>query len=247
MAKNKESIEKVLIKNNFYPEGITNFKLKEYYTQNKNKILTSVLDAPVLLFMMYDNSKEPTVVRKYNGDLIKLNSGNYDKLITNRVLSISYEPNHKNLFKLIFDLDCVGKKCNSDLIRAIDDIIFKFDFEKIVVENKLTYKIFPSSTGFHLIFNNRDLTALNIKKSITSREDLISIMEKELLNIFPYKNYSINKKIKKNNKMSNVNIDLSPMNKRGSITAPYALTRKGTMYIPITDGMNSFNKKNYLI
>lgn len=78
----------IVIKNSFYPSGLTELDVWNYYQKNKQKILSEVDRRDLMFFIMIDVNK-PIVVRAgKTSKFIRLNEENYDKLITGRTVSI---------------------------------------------------------------------------------------------------------------------------------------------------------------
>lgn len=96
--------ETIIVKNQFYPKGLTELDLYNYYMKNKGAILHQVKDRDVMFFLGLETS-EPVVKRKTpEGKFIRLNSSNYKDLITGRTLSI-HSTMRKNEEFGIIDID----------------------------------------------------------------------------------------------------------------------------------------------
>jgi hypothetical protein len=222
--KKPKNPDEIILKNKYYPNGLTTNVIYKYYKSNKKQILEYCKDRPVILNIKPDLKSEILIKRLHKQKPIFLSSDNYDEFINYRTLSISYEPNTFNkITHIILDID--NKKNGVDfnkLKAATKDIRSRFHpwpFYKNI--SSIDINIFPSPNGFHIIYETTGI------KKFSDIDDLRSMMEIELKRVFSNL-YDINDK-----KAKGINIDLSPMSKRGSITVPYSLTRAGTKYIPI--------------
>ena len=80
--------DSIVIRNDYYPSGLTQGMVWDHYTKYKSKILKEVRKKPIILFIFVQESV--SIVRRfYNYNLIKLTKKNFDKVINGRTVSIS--------------------------------------------------------------------------------------------------------------------------------------------------------------
>lgn len=78
----------VIIKNLYYPDGLREIDTWNYYQKVKSNLLGQVKGRDLIFWIMVDINK-PVVIRKGGTTrFIRLNSSNYDKVITGRTISI---------------------------------------------------------------------------------------------------------------------------------------------------------------
>ena len=110
----------ILIKNKFYPSGLTENDIYQYYLQNKKNILDSLNSRDVMLFLQTD--KGIIVKRKdKQGSHFRLNNNNYNDLIHGRVLSIHSTMNHNEDIAIVdIDID------NFRLAKSATGVVFDY-------------------------------------------------------------------------------------------------------------------------
>ena len=80
--------ETIVIKNSFYPTGLKEIDIWNYYQKVKRKILDETRNRD-LMFMIMVGVNKPIIKRKdSSGRFIRLTPKNYDELITGRTVSI---------------------------------------------------------------------------------------------------------------------------------------------------------------
>jgi len=78
--------DQIILKNSFYSHGLREIDIWNHYKQYKNSILSQAQNRDLMMFISADKI---LVKRKgKNTQFIRLNSGNYDTIITGRTLSI---------------------------------------------------------------------------------------------------------------------------------------------------------------
>ena len=82
-----ENPETIILRNKFYPKGLSEKDVYEYYQSVKGKILQQTQGRELMFAIMVDMNK-PVIRRKVSGKFIFLTPSNYDKMITGRTLVI---------------------------------------------------------------------------------------------------------------------------------------------------------------
>lgn len=185
----------IIIKNQFYPKGLTELDLYNYYMENKDLILPQVRNREIMFFLGLEKG-DPIVKRKTpKGKYIKLNNSNYKDLITGRTLSIHSTMRQNEDFGII-DIDTNNFRRSK---KAVSDV---YNHLKNVSEINGIQIRYTGKDGFHI------LCYLNKKMQI----DVIRLLLKQILtDRFSHK-YEIayHKKIG-----PKVNLDLSSNKYRG--------------------------------
>ena len=224
-----ENPDTVIIKNSYYPKGLTEKDIWEYYNNNRKKIIKEVNNNPVLLFLVTDDQYDPIVKRKWSGSDIKLTEKTFDQYITGRTLSISMEQGER-LQYYILDIDSTTSNVlENELKECVRDVI---RFYKNMEEIK-SIRVTNSSSGYHVYGY--------LKNPVTSKQAI-----QRLEYVFSSLNNKYDVNIRKNNKKQ-INIDFSPLYKRGSITVPYSLTRNGLICKDITNILDNYKREDSII
>ena len=80
--------ETVVIKNKFYPQGIKEIDIWNYYQRVKTPLLDATRNRDLMLEIMVDLNKPIIRRRGAGGKVIRLTPKNYDEVITGRTVSI---------------------------------------------------------------------------------------------------------------------------------------------------------------
>ena len=186
--------ETVIIKNKYYPKGISEIDIWNYYSKNKNHILNEVRNKDVLLVIFSDINK-PIIKRKISGKYIKLTNNNYDEIITGRTVSLYSVVNYYSDFAIV-DID-------TDTVNEAKMVAYKVYMillgASFIQDLSIRY---TGKTGFHIIckFNKSskiDTYRTLLQNYLSYKDDIV-------------KNYTISPKRTK----GIPNIDLWAVNKR---------------------------------
>ena len=95
--------DKIIIKNKYYPSGLTELDIWNHYLKNKNKILSQVKNRNVIFVLKIDDN---FVIRRKGGknNFIKLTSSNYEEMITGRLTAMYGVMNGSEKFAIV-DVD----------------------------------------------------------------------------------------------------------------------------------------------
>jgi len=215
ILKNPNSI---LIQNDFYPNGLTEEKIYNYYQSIKNKIINEVKNREIILFINTDINQ--TIVRRYE----ILNNTNFDKLIHGRVVSIVSTMNKVENFGII-DIDYYDFEASKNIVLDIYNYLKTFSsIQNIIIH-------FTGKTSFHI------LVYFKMKKEINE----IRLYLREIL-LSKFKNiYDLT--FKRNTTVPN--LDLSPNKFRGGFIAQYSLSTIGLRCMEIPIGQIKDFKKQF--
>lgn len=199
--------DQIILENNYYPSGLTEKEIYEYYLKNKSQILDWIGKRNVAFFLKLENKM--IVKRKTNkNEFIKLTKSNFDELITGRTIQIHVQhPQKTNYF--IIDID-------SDISTFRDIKIASKDVKKILEKPfgvRFFEFLFSGETGIHLIGYMNNLRNINqIRASIFSY--LQKKQDKYFVNV-------------KGERTKGINLDLSPNHKNALHLSRYSLTKEG--------------------
>lgn len=219
----------VVVKNKYYPGGLTEGQVWSHYQKNKPEILKEINRKPVTLFI-YTDINEWIVKRKLFNSSFTLDNSNYTSVLTGRTVSISAEQGKMTEFWII-DID-PGPSVNEMLLKdCITDLISSTIFKIPTVKGM---RIISTSKGYHFYILLKKKMNIDV-----SRRILFKMLTSEFTG-----KYLINKKSPKG---PEINLDLSPTSFRGSHVVPGALTRNGLVAVDCTRNWESFTRQRAVI
>jgi hypothetical protein len=133
----------IIIKNKFYPNGLTELDVWNHYQKYKISILKQSKNRDIMTFFKVDNN----ILVKRKGkttNFIRLNNQNYDEIITGRTLSIhATMKRQENICIIDVDADDfgLGKKATIDCY----DVLERFP---IILNKQIR---FTGKTSFHIL------------------------------------------------------------------------------------------------
>jgi len=217
----------ILIKNSFYPKGLSEFDIFSYYSKNKDKLLEEVKNRN-LLFFIATNTNNFVVKRKLNEKFIKMNNENFDKLMHGRIVSVHSTMGQNESFGII-DVDCKNFNIAKETtIKVYNYIVDKISFIK-------SCKIrFTGKSSFHIV--------CSIGRN--SNIDSIRMLLRRELN---WSNVITGVTIgcRGGRSGDTVNLDLSPNKLNGAFITRHSLSVLGLCCTEIDyDNINSFKKED---
>ncbi len=99
-----EHPDTIIVKNEFYPDGLREIDIWNYYQKVKGPILQQVINRDLMFFIMVGVNKEVVLRKGKTTRFLRLNSQNYDTLITGRTISIHSTMRRHESFGII-DID----------------------------------------------------------------------------------------------------------------------------------------------
>lgn len=152
--------ETIVIKNEFYPEGLREIDIWNYYKKHKNYLLKETIGKTIIVFLAAELNKF-VVIRKNKGKgLLRLTPSDYDLIINGRTISFHTVMDKYSDYGIV-DIDIndfeKAKKITSELYnllmdaKFVDDlrirytgkesfhikVNFKFDYPIDYIRNKL--------------------------------------------------------------------------------------------------------------
>lgn len=214
--------ETIVIKNEFYPNGLKEQDIYNYYMTNKDKILKQTSGREVMFFINV-KLNEPIVKRKLDGNFIFLRRQNFDNFITGRTVSI-HATMHKTENFGIVDIDTD----NFNLAKkAVMDV---YDYLKSQSSTKVEIR-FTGKSSFHIVRYTRRRQDINKTR----------MMLKQLL----YQEFADKYLIGETRKSNKVNLDISSNKFRGGFIVPDSLSILGLkcMIVP-RERLESFRRED---
>lgn len=216
--------DEIMVKNQFYPEGLREIDIWNYYQKYKSLILKETLGRELIIFFSTDINKT-IVVRKYKDKLIRLTPSNYDTIISGRTLSLHCGIHRVENFGII-DLDTDDFDMAKEAVLDVYPVMERAPF----IDNVRVR--FTGKTSFHIV--------LDFKRPLII--DRAKILIKNFLDESPLSDkYDIEYKRRK----GVVNLDLAPNKYRGGYITLGSLSVLGLrcMEIPLRS-VSGFRKES---
>ncbi len=223
-----ENPNTIIVKNRYYPQGLTEESIWNYYQSVKGPFLQSTKNRNLTALIMVDVNK-PVIRRKNKGgQLIRLMPRDYDKIITGRTIGFYSEMGSTEDFGII-DID-VDPNDGIKWARKVTADVFDYVMDKMPIVRKANI-IFTGKTSFHVVCD------FGRKMKI---DTIRFMLRKFLQNSTLSKTYTIEAK----RRPGVPNLDLSPNKLRGNYITLHSLSIIGLrcMEVPYTQ-LGSFDPR----
>jgi len=162
----------IVIKNKFYPRGLTELDIWNYYQKVKRDLLKETFNRDLMFFIAVDLNKNIIRRRMKSGQTIRMNPKNYENLITGRSVSIHSTMRNIEEFGVI-DID-IDPRDGFRWARKATAEVYEFVMNEMSVISSAQIK-FTGKTSFHIICNfgrkNRiDVIRFLLKKFLLNSE-----------------------------------------------------------------------------
>jgi len=196
--------KQIVIRNKFYPKGLTEGQIYNYYQDTKYQLLQQVRNRDVSLWIGVELNK--LVIRKnIRNKPIRLNSSNYDTVLTGRTISIH---SSMGMYEDISIIDIDTDNFKEAKFATLQ--VYQFALEKIPIINEAKI-IFTGKTSFHIHLKFAKKMNINIIRNLLRKY----LLESDLM-----RQYTVSAKRTK----GIVNLDLSSNKFKGNFITPYSLS-----------------------
>jgi hypothetical protein len=195
----------IVIKNQFYPDGLREIDVWNYYQKNKNLILSQVAQRRVMIFLATDVNKF-VVMRHFRGSDIKLTPSTFDTMITGRTVSI-----HSVIDNNLDDIGIVDIDINN-FEKAKEAAIRVYNSMNVAPFCHNCYIKFTGKESFHIVCKFKRKMYTNMTKKIIQ-----DYLEDQNLD------YDISSR----RKIGSVNLDLSSNKPSGAFITLGSLSTEG--------------------
>jgi DNA primase len=220
-----KSPETVILQNKYYPKGLTEKQIYDYYMKVKKPLLNYIGNRSVSFFLMIDG--QIIVKRKdKSGSRIQLTPANYEEFITGRILSIFINRMSKMTDYIVIDIDTGKGTPFSNLSNAFEVA------RRIMKKSELrSEEALFSGRGVHYIVH------FNKKQDIDKlRNNVISNLK--IQNVYPVTTT-------RPTSPGKVSFDMSPNFRNSMHVSKYSLSKEGLRVLDIHKG--PINPKHYII
>jgi hypothetical protein len=216
----------IILKNLYYPRGLTELDVWEYYQKVKSSILKNTRLHDVMFAIMTDVNK-PVLRRKgASGKTIRLTPQNYDTIITGRTIAL-YTTMGMYEQRGIIDID-IDPRDGFRWAKQATGAVFDYVMDKMPLVRKASI-VFTGKTSFHVVCD------FNSKMKI---DTMRFMLQKFLRNSDLSKVYTIEAK----RRPGVPNLDLSPNKIRGNYITLDSLSILGLRCMEVEySRLSSFN------
>jgi DNA primase len=137
----------IIVKNKFYPKGITELMIWNYYQKVKVPLLKEVMNRDLMFFIMVDENKS-IIKRKLQDKYIRLIPKNYDELITGRTISIHSSMGGYETFGII-DID-IDPSDGFIWARKVAADVYEYVMDKMGIVRSAQIR-FTGKNSFHIV------------------------------------------------------------------------------------------------
>lgn len=135
--------ETIIVKNQYYPNGLKEIDIWKYYQKNKNLLLRGIIGREVMVFFG-TKENETTVIRHIKNTPLRISPSTYDSIISGRMLSIhSTMKRHEDFGIVDIDTDDFDKAKEAAI-----DVYFALDKANFAYDIKIRY---TGKTSFHVV------------------------------------------------------------------------------------------------
>lgn len=204
-----EHPDTILVKNKYYPSGLKEIDIYDYYQKNKEKIL-SFSDNRYVMFYIFTDINKFIIKRKKEDKFLILNNSTWNELITGRTVSIHLAMKQNENIGII-DIDYHDFKIAKEAtLNTYEYVVERMPF---VEKTKIFY---TGKEGFHIecLFKKK----MNI-------DGIRMLLLKALTNSPLKEKYDVGFRRSKDRP----NLDLSPNKINGNYICPYSLSEIGLM------------------
>ncbi len=223
-----ENPKTIIVKNSFYPSGLTELDVWTYYDKNRGRFLQTTKNRDLTALIMVDTNKPILRRKNVSGKTIRLAPQNYDKIITGRTIGFYSAMTSTEKFGII-DID-VDPYDGFKWARKVTTDVYDFVMDKMPIVRTATIR-FTGKSSFHVIcdFGRR------------MKIDTIRFMLRKFLqNSDLSKVYTIEAK----RRPGVPNLDLSPNKIRGNYITLHSLSIIGLKCMEVSyNQLRSFNPR----
>ena len=223
--------EAILVKNEFYPSGLKEIDVWNYYQSAKDKLIVEVSGRDLMVFVAIDVNKTTVLRKGKTTNFVRLNRSNWDDIFHARMLSI-HSTMHNTEEIGIIDID--GDDFGNNKQATIDT--YNYAIANFPFIDSIFIK-FTGKNSFHIVCN------LNKARYIDSiRIMLRNYLERSGLG----KDYYIDNSRRSDKTIPN--LDLSSNKWRGGFITLHSLSTLGLKCMKVDLGrVRSFKKEDAII
>jgi len=223
--------EAIVVRNEFYPDGLKEIDVWNYYQSVKDKLIVEVSGRDLMIFVAIDVNKTTVLRKGKTTRFVRLNRSNFDDTFHPRMLSIHSTMHNTEEFGII-DID--GDDFDANKLATIET--FDYVTSKFMFVDSAFIK-FTGKNSFHIVCNLKRPTYID-----SIRIMFRNYLEKSALS----KNYYIDEMRRSNKTVPN--LDLSSNKWRGGFITLHSLSTIGLRSMKVDPRkVRAFRKEDAII
>jgi hypothetical protein len=207
--------ETVVVKNRYYPKGLREIDIWNYYQKVKPRILQETKNRDLMFMIMVDVNK-PVIRKKLGDKFIRLTPQNYDQMITGRTVAIYSSMALIEEFGII-DIDVSPTEGIRRANKAAFDV-YDFVMDRVPIIRSASIR-FTGKTSYHIICDFQRKMKIDVVRFLLRK----FLAESELSRV-----YTVQAK-----RGSVPNLDLSPNKHRGNYITLHSLSMLGLICMDV--------------
>ena len=145
-----ENPDTIVIKNKFYPRGLTELDIYNYYQKVKRDLLKETFNRDLMVFIATDVNKNIIRRRMKSGQTIRMNPKNYDTIVSGR--TVSWHTTMSNIEEFgVIDID-IDPRDGFRWAQKATAEVYDFVMNDMPVISTAQIR-FTGKTSFHIICN----------------------------------------------------------------------------------------------
>jgi hypothetical protein len=211
-----ENPETIVIKNKYYPKGLREIDIWNYYQRVKPMILQETKNRDIMFMIMVDVNK-PIIRKKLGDKTIRLTPQNYDKIITGRTVSIYSTMTSTEEFGII-DIDIGPTEGIRYANKAAYDV-YNFVMDHVPIVRSASIR-FTGKTSFHIICDFQRKMKIDVVRFLLRK----FLADSELSKVYT---------VQAKRGAGVPNLDLAPNKFRGNYITLHSLSILGLMCMTV--------------
>ena len=155
----------IVIKNEYYPKGLREIDIWNYYQKVKVPLLKDTLGKHIIVFFVVDGNKFIVIRKDKEGNFLRLNMSSYNTIMSGRTISFHNVMNRYTPYGIV-DIDTDNFEQAKDLGRDIYNLFYK---QRYTNDVKLIY---TGKNSFHVrVYFNTDYKIEFVKRKLLDTLD----------------------------------------------------------------------------
>jgi len=211
-----ENPETIILKNRYYPKGLREIDIWNYYQKVKPYILKETKNRDLMFMIMVDVNK-PVVRKKLGDKFIRLTPQNYDQMITGRTVAIYSSMASTEEFGII-DIDIGPTEGIRWANKAAFDV-YDFVMDRVPIIRSASIR-FTGKTSYHIICDFQRKMKIDVVRFLLRK----FLAESELSKVYT---------VQAKRRAGVPNLDLSPNKFRGNYITLHSLSMLGLICMDV--------------
>lgn len=211
-----ENPETIILKNKYYPQGLREIDIWNYYQKVKPHMLKETKNRDLMFMIMVDVNK-PIIRKKLGGKFIRLTPQNYDQMITGRTIAIYSSMALTEEFGII-DIDVSPTDSIRWANKAAYDV-YDFVMDRVPIIRTASIR-FTGKTSYHIICDFQRKMKIDVVRFLLRK----FLAESEISKVYT---------VQAKRRAGVPNLDLAPNKHRGNYITLHSLSMLGLICMDV--------------